>query len=418
MNIIRYVNSHIDTKVNAEGHSKVHGSRNSKLSKFGKSRLLITLITIIALLLSVAGCAGTESTTTVTSTTAPAAETTAAADNETPSSETTEPEETVEEKPAMPRTPLVTNIFTADPSAHVFDGKIYIYGSHDQDELFPNDNDGGSYQMIDYHVLSIESFDKPAVDHGKAFGVEDVPWAEKQLWAPDCAYKNGKYYFYFPAKDPNGVFYIGVAVGDKPEGPFVPEENYIQGSYSMDPAVFIDDDDKAYMVAGGIWGGQLERWQGGTYDENGTAPEGDEPALGPVIAPLNDDMLSLASDLQEIQILDASGQPIKAKDEDKRFFEGAWIHKYNDTYYLSYSTGTTHYLVYATSDNIMGPYTYGGRILEPVVGWTTHHSIVEFEGEWYLFYHDSALSGNDSQRNIKYAPLEYKEDGSIKKVMK
>lgn len=406
MSIFRFVNLHLDTKMSAEAHSQVHGS---------KLRIMIALITVLALLLAMAGCAGSDSTTTTT-TTEP---TTAATDVKTPGSETTEPEQTAaEEKPALPRTALVTNIYTADPSAHVFDGKLYIYGSHDQDELFPNDNDGGSYQMIDYHVLSIDSFDKPAIDHGKAFGVEDVPWAEKQLWAPDCAYKDGKYYFYFPAKDPNGVFHIGAAVGDKPEGPFVPEENYIAGSYSMDPAVFIDDDEAAYMVVGGIWGGQLERWQGGAYDENGAAPEGDQPALGPVIAPLNGDMLSLASDLQEIQILDENGQPIKAQDEERRFFEGAWIHKYNDTYYLSYSTGTTHYIVYATSDNIMGPYTYGGRILEPVSGWTTHHSIVEYEGGWYLFYHDAILSGNDSQRNIKYAPLEYKEDGSIKKVLK
>jgi len=315
-----------------------------------------------------------------------------------------------------PHEPLVTHIFTADPSAHVFDGKIFIYGSHDQDMLFPSDNDGGSYRMIDYHVLSMDGFEVEPVDHGVAFGVGDIPWAEQQLWAPDCAFKDGTYYFYFPAKDPEGIFRIGVAVSDKPEGPFVPEKNYIEGSFSMDPCVFADDDGKYYMVFGGIWGGQLERWQAGVYEAFASAPGGTAPALGPMAAEMSDDMLSFRKKPVPIEILDENGDPLLANDESRRFFEGAWIHKYNDLYYLSYSTGTTHYLVYATSEDPMGPYTYRGKILDPVQGWTTHHSIVEYEGQWYLFYHDSKISKRDSQRNIKYAPLFYNTDGTIQEV--
>ena len=310
----------------------------------------------------------------------------------------------------------MTNIFTADPSAHVFNGKLYVYGSHDQDELFPSDNDGGAYNMIDYHVISMDNFDQAAVDHGVSFTVEDVEWAQKQLWAPDCAEKDGKHYFYFPAKDYEGIFRIGVATSDKPEGPFVPEANYIDGSFSIDPCVFTDDDGTSYMVYGGIWGGQLEQWQTGEYDAGGFTPSGDSPALTPAMAVMSDDMLSYETTPAFIEILDENGDPISAKDEDRRFFEGAWIHKYNDKYYLSYSTGTTHYLVYATAEEPMGPYTYQGRILEPVTGWTTHHSIVEFEGQWYLFYHDAQISGYDSQRNIRYAPLTYNEDGTIAPV--
>lgn len=317
----------------------------------------------------------------------------------------------------LPHEALVTHIYTADPSAHVFEGKLFIYGSHDQDERFPSDNDGGSYRMIDYHVLSIESFDVDPVDHGLAFSVDDIPWAEQQLWAPDCAYKDGTYYFYFPAKDSEGIFYIGVATSDRPEGPFVPEESYIPGSHSMDPCVFIDDDGQAYMVFGGIWGGQLEKWQTGEYVATASAPGGTTPALGPKVAKMNDDMLSFENNPEEIQILSENGEPITAGDEMRRFFEGAWLHKYNDTYYLSYSTGTTHYLVYATSDSPTGPFTYRGKILDPVKGWTTHHSIVEFEGEWYLFYHDAKISGYDAQRNIKYAPLYYNDDGTIQEVL-
>ena len=113
-------------------------------------------------------------------------------------------------------------------------------------------------------------------------------------------------------------------------------------------------------------------------------------------------------------MFDEDGNPIKAGDEDRRYFEGPWMHKYNGKYYLSYSTGTTHYLVYATSDSPAGPFTYGGRIMEPVLGWTTHHSIVEYKGKWYLFYHDCELSnGINHRRCVKFTELKYNPDGSI-----
>jgi hypothetical protein len=105
---------------------------------------------------------------------------------------------------------------------------------------------------------------------------------------------------------------------------------------------------------------------------------------------------------------------LTAGDEDRRYFEGPWMHKYNGEYYFSYSTGTTHYLVYATGKSPFGPFAYRGRILEPVIGWTTHHSIVEFEGKWYLFYHDSSLSGGiNHKRCVKYTELKYTADGGI-----
>ena len=317
----------------------------------------------------------------------------------------------------LPHEPLVTHLYTADPSAHVFDGKIFIYGSHDQDTLFPSDNDGGSYQMIDYHVLSLDGFDKKVTDHGIAFSVDDIPWAKKQLWAPDCIYKNGTYYFYFPAKDVNGIFRIGVATSSKPEGPFVPQEHYITDSFSMDPCVFLNDDGKSYMIFGGLWGGQLEKWQSGTYNSNDSAPSGTKPALGPMIAKMSADMLSFDSKPVEVQILDENKKPLLANDTDRRFFEGAWIHTYKNTYYLSYSTGTSHFLVYATSKKPMGPYIYQGRIMEPVTGWTTHHSILEYKNKWYLFYHDSKLSGRDAQRTIKYTEIFYDTKGNIQKVV-
>ncbi|MBN1891361.1 MAG: glycoside hydrolase family 43 protein [Clostridiales bacterium] len=315
-----------------------------------------------------------------------------------------------------PFQPLVKHIFTADPSAHVFNGRLYIYPSHDCDEYHPPDDGGEQYQMNDYHVLSLSDFDSEVIDHGVVLSVEDVPWAEKQMWAPDAAYKNGKYYLFFPAKDYDGFFRIGVAIGEKPEGPFVAEKNFIEGSFSIDPAVFIDDDGQAYMYVGGLWGGQLEKWVTGEYDPEGEGPAADEPAIGAICAKMTADMLGFETKPRPVQILDENGAPLLAKDEDRRFFEGPWMHKYKDKYYLSYSTGTTHRLVYAVSDHPMGPFTYGGRILDPVRGWTTHHSIVEFNGKWYLFYHDASMSGVDAQRCVKYAELFYNEDGSIQKV--
>lgn len=314
--------------------------------------------------------------------------------------------------------PLVTHIFTADPSAHVFNGKLYVYPSHDvKTDIEDNDN-GDQYAMTDYHVLSLSSIGGPVTDHGVALSAEQIPWVSKQLWAPDAAFKNGKYYLYFPARDHDGVFRIGVAVSDVPEGPFKPDEKPIEGSYSIDPASFVDEDGEAYLYFGGIWGGQLQCWTKGTFDKdaytNMEAKSG--PAIGPRVAKLNADMHSFASPIHEIQILDpVTKELIPSHDHDRRFFEAAWMHKYQEKYYFSYSTGDTHFLCYATGTSPLGPFVYGGRILEPVVGWTTHHSIVEFEGKWYLFYHDATLSqGKNHLRCVKVKEIFYDAEGKIK----
>ena len=132
--------------------------------------------------------------------------------------------------------PLVKHIYTADPSAHVFNGKIYIYPSHDVDAGDAFDDLGSHFAMEDYHVLSMDSPTSEAIDNGLALHVNDVPWAAKQMWAPDAAEKDGKYYLFFPAKDHDGVFRIGVAVSDSPVGPFTPQPEAIKNSFSIDPA--------------------------------------------------------------------------------------------------------------------------------------------------------------------------------------
>lgn len=310
---------------------------------------------------------------------------------------------------------LVKHIYTADPSAHVFDGKIYIYPSHDIDAGIPFNDNGDHFGMRDYHVFSMESIDGEVTDNGVALDIEDVPWAKRQMWAPDAEYKNGKYYFYFPAKDYEDIFKIGVAVGDRPEGPFVPQPNAIKGSFSIDPAVFFDKQSgHHFMYFGGLWGGQLQRYKTGEYIADDGEPADEAPALCPKIARMTDDMLEFAEIPKDVLILDKFGEPLKAGDHNRRFFEAAWLHQYNGKYYFSYSTGNTHMLCYAIGDNPYGPFTYGGVIMTPVIGWTTHHSICEFEGKWYLFHHDSKLSGGVTHlRSIKVAEITYRADGTI-----
>ena len=312
---------------------------------------------------------------------------------------------------------LVENLYTADPAAHVFNGKIYIYPSHDIESGIPENDLGDHFDMRDYHIFSLDNVEGEVTDHGVALAVKNIPWAGRQLWDSDCAVKNGKYYLYFPLKDKTDIFRIGVAISDKPEGPFTPMDAPMKGSYSIDPCVYCDDDGSYYMYFGGLWGGQLQRYRNNKAIECGQEPKDDEPALCARVAKLSDDMLEFGEEPRDVVILDENGEPLKAGDHDRRFFEASWVHKYNGKYYFSYSTGNTHLLCYAVGDNPYGPYTYQGVILTPVVGWTTHHSILEFKGKWYLFHHDSKLSGGKTWlRSMKVVELEYNDDGTIKTI--
>ena len=278
--------------------------------------------------------------------------------------------------------PFIQHIYTADPSAHVFEDKIYVYPSHDQ-------TNANGFNMRDYHVFSSSDL-FTWEDHGVALDVDDVSWAKEYMWAPDCVYKDGMYYFYFPAKDHQGNFKIGVATSQSPAGPFMPENDPIQGSFSVDPAVFIDDDGQAYMYFGG---------------------DGDGGQSTPWVAKLDETMKEFNTAPKRV-----SGA--------RYWFEACWVHKIDGIYYLSYSTGTYHpnypqssAIAYATATDPMGPFTYQGIVNGTVTGWTNHHSTVEFKGQWYLFYHSSDLSGgNTVKRSICAEYLHFNNDGSIRKV--
>jgi len=314
---------------------------------------------------------------------------------------------------------LVPNDYMADPSVHVFNGKLYIYPSHDWESGKPEiDGDGGHFDMKDYHVLSLDDVENgPVTDHGVVLAVKDIPWAGRQLWDCDVAHKNGKYYMYFPLKDKNDIFRCGVAIADKPEGPFIPQPDPMRGSYSIDQCIF-EENGNYYMYFGGIWGGQLQRYKDNKALEHGaTYPADSEPAIPSRVAKLSADMLQFAEEPRPVIILDKDGKPLTVGDNSRRFFEASWMHKYNGKYYYSYSTGDTHFLCYAIGDNPYGPFTYQGVILTPVVGWTTHHSIVEYKGKWYLFHHDSVPSGGQTHlRSLKVAELTYNADGTIQTI--
>ncbi|PZU08856.1 glycoside hydrolase family 43 protein [Sphingomonas sp.] len=315
--------------------------------------------------------------------------------------------------------PLVPSMFFADPSAHVFNGKVYVYPSHDIPNDAPNDDLGSQYGMRDYRVLTMDRPGGKVTVNGVALDVSQVPWAKQQMWAPDAAYKNGIYYLYFPARDHDNVFRIGVATSRSPIGPFKAEPKPIEGSFSIDPAVFMDDDGQAYMYFGGIWGGQLQRWATGSYNAAAGDTDlktDDKPALSAKVVKLSSDMKQFAENPRDAVIVDEKGAPLLGGDHDRRFFEGSWMFKRNGVYYFLYSTGDTHLIAYATGKTPYGPFTYRGTVLKPVQGWTSHVSTINQGGSWYLFYHDTQLSNVNSLRSAKVIPLEFEGDGSIRTI--
>jgi len=279
--------------------------------------------------------------------------------------------------------------------------------------------------MRDYRVLRLDHIGAPVTVGSVALDVKDVPWASKQMWAPDAAYRNGTYYLYFPARDRSldknglGTFRIGVATSKNPMGPFKAEPKPIAGSFSMDPAVFTDTDGKTYMYFGGIWGGQLQRWANGRFDPNGSDTDLHQdasPALTGKVVRMGADMTSFAEKPRDAVILDQSGKPVLGGDHEKRFFEASWMFKRDGKYYYTYSTGDTHFINYAIGDNPYGPFTYTGHILKPVQGWTSHQSIIEADGQWWLFYADTQLSNRNHLRNVKVTRLTFNPDGTIQTI--
>jgi len=281
--------------------------------------------------------------------------------------------------------PFITDQFTADPTARVFNGRVYVYPSHDiraPESVARKD----WFCMEDYHVFSSEDL-TDWTDHGVIVTQEKVAWVNPtsySMWAPDCIERNGKYYFYFPANLKTGRgFGIGVAIADKPEGPYIPQSEPIEKVRGIDPSVFIDKDGQAYIY----------------YSLNKI-----------FAAKLKDNMTELASDPVVLGDLPTKG-----------LVEGPFFFERNGIYYLTYPhvQNVTERLEYAISDNPLGPFTVKGVIMDetPMGTWTNHHSLVEYNGQWYLFYHNSAYSPKfDKNRSVCIDSLFFNPDGTIQKV--
>lgn len=283
--------------------------------------------------------------------------------------------------------PIITGQFTADPTARVFDGKIYMYPSHDIPSVITHHDGSAWFSMPDYHVFSSEDLASWS-DHGVILRQEDVPWGKPDayaMWAPDCVQKDGKYYFYFPDAPAAGWgFGIGVAVADNPEGPFTPQQKPIEGVVGIDPCVMIDDDGKAYIY-----------WSG----------------MGLRGCRLADNMLELEGEQVRLD------EPLP-----EGFKEGPFAFKHKGRYYLTYPwvRKDTETLAYAMSDNPLGPFEYKGIIMKesPTGCWTNHHSLVEYRGEWYLFYHHNDYSPHfDKNRSARIDRVFFNEDGTIQEVV-
>ena len=271
--------------------------------------------------------------------------------------------------------PIIKHIRTADPSAHVWaDGKMWLYCSHDM-------GSAKNYNSMDgYHVFSSSDMVK-WTDHGEVLHSRDVKWGNPEgglMWAPDCAYKNGTYYFYYPHKDSTNKWRIGVATSTKPEGPFKDIGRYIEGTYGIDPTCFIDDDGQAYLYFSGY-----------------------------SVAKLKENMIELAEPVREIKYGATNSR------------EGTYMHKRNKIYYYSYTDwkDTLCQGYYAMGNNPYGPFEYKGAVNFAPKGAQDHHSIVEFHGMWYYFYHTGNYNGgNIYRRNVCVDYLYYNPDGTMQMV--
>ena len=311
--------------------------------------------------------------------------------------------------------PVIRDQFTADPTARVFNGRVYVYPSHDI--VPPAGQRQDWFCMADYHVFSSSNLTE-WTDHGMIVSQKTVPWGNPEgysMWAPDCVFKNGRYYFYFPNAPREGRgFAIGVATADSPEGPFTCEQQPIKGVSGIDPCVLMDDDGSAYIY----WSGMGIR--GAKLKDNMKELDGELQEMKLPQRPSSD-----RPDMPQPRIL-IGGQPMEGLPEG--FKEGPFAFKRGDWYYLSFpwvrgdtsdGKNPTETLAYAMSKSPLGPWDFKGIIMaEHANGcWTNHHSLVEYQGQWYLFYHHNDFSPrDDKRRSVCIDKVTFNADGTIQEV--
>ena len=307
--------------------------------------------------------------------------------------------------------PVIRDQFTADPTARIFNNKVYLYPSHDI--VPPEGQRQDWFCMADYHVFSSENLTE-WTDHGTILSQERVPWGNPtgySMWAPDCVCKDGKYYFFYPNAPKSGRgFAIGVATAEKPEGPFTPEAEPIKGISGIDPCVLVDDDGQAYIY----WSGMGIR--GAKLKSNMKEVDGE---LQEVKMPRREGM-------PEMPPMKVAGQTMEGLPEG--FKEGPFAFKRGSWYYLTFpwvrgdtSNGKnpTETLAYAMSQSPLGPWDFKGIIMAEHENhcWTNHHSLVEYRGQWYLFYHHNDFSPrDDKRRSVCIEKVAFNADGTIREV--
>jgi hypothetical protein len=268
--------------------------------------------------------------------------------------------------------PIVQTSYTADPAPMVYDGRLYLYTSHDEDVTVSN-----FYTMNDWHLYSTVDMVN-WTDHGTPASLKTFSWSTDNAWAPQAVARNGKIYLYVPLNNNTGAK-IGVAVSDNPTGPFkdpVGKEIAQSGSMAIDPTVFIDEDGQAYL----FWG-------------NGNLR----------MVKLNSDMISTSGSVTSNIAMQG-------------FTEGPWFYRRGSLYYLVYA-GSGEKISYATSNAPGGPWTYKGDVFgAPSIG-TNHPGVADYKGHSYFFYHTGALPGGNSyRRSVCVEEFTYGTDGSIPKL--
>ncbi len=282
--------------------------------------------------------------------------------------------------------PIISHIFTADPGALVSGDSVYIYTGHDE-QIYG----GNGYVMNDWHVFSSNDLEH-WIDHGEVLKVSNFSWSSDDAWASQCVERDGKFYWYICAEHksiPGKA--IGVAVSESPTGPFTDAIGQALITNNMttatnifwddiDPTVFVDDDGQAYI----FWGNTVCYY-----------------------AKLKNNMIELDGNIQVVQGL-------------QRFTEAPYLHKKNDTYYLTYSEGWPERTAYAIADNLTGVWEYKGIINDAIDNCgTNHQAIIEYENQPYFIYHTAGLpTGGDYRRSVCIDSMFYNADGTIQSIIK
>jgi arabinoxylan arabinofuranohydrolase len=290
--------------------------------------------------------------------------------------------------------PIVQTLNTADPAPMVYQDRLYVFTGHDEGGRF--------FTMHDWRCLSTTDMVN-WTDHGTPLSAKDFAWVRDDAWAGQTIERNGKFYYYVPMNRKNGGMSLGVAVADKPEGPYkdaIGKPLVAVGDGNIDPTVYIDADDQAYLY----WG---------------------NPALKYV--KLNKDMISFDEKVGIVTVpltVESFGKREKDPKRATLYEEGPWFYKRNDLYYMVYAaSGIPENICYATSPGAAGPWTFKGVIMPTEdravtkhrsTSFTNHPGVVEYKGHAYFFYHNGALPGGGGyNRSVCVEEFKYNADGTF-----